>query len=104
MPVPLFEVLSDIEKYVAKRVSHLCGGREKLNMITACNHLTCAPEDTIHSQCKPSSNRLHAPGEGILRLGLNDHVKMIVLDGILNQPKVAALTPLGEGLPHFHYE
>ena len=40
----------------------------------------------------------------ILRLGLDDHVKMIVLDGVFNQPKVAALTPLGEGLPYFHYE
>ena len=97
MPVPLFEVLSNIKKHIAKRVAHLLRRGKKLNVIPACNHLAGALKDTIHSQCKPSSNRLHATGEGILRLGLNDHVKMIVLDGILNQPKVAALTPLGEG-------
>ena len=104
MPGSLFGVLSNIEKYVAKRVAYLCGRREKLNVIAACNHLTGALKDTIHSQCKPSSNRLHAPVEGILRLGFYDHVKMVVLDGILNQPKIAALTPLGECLPDFHHE
>ena len=104
MPVPLFEVLSNVEKYITKRVAHLLGRSEKLNVIPACNHLPGALKNTIHSLRKTSSNRLHAPREGILRLRLNDHVKMIVLDGILNQPKVAALTPLGEGLSYFHYE
>ena len=81
MAVLMFEVLSNVEKYITKRVAHLLGRSEKLNVITPCNHLTGSLEDTIHSLCKTSSNRLDAPGEGILRLRLNDHVKMIVLDG-----------------------
>ena len=100
----LFEVLSNIEKYITKRVAHLPGRSEKLNVIAACNYLAGAPEDTIHSLRKTSGNRLHASRQGILRLSLNDHVKMIMLDGILNQPKITALTPLGERLPHFHHE
>ena len=79
---PLLEMLSNVEKYVAKRNAHLPRRREELNVIAARYHLAPAPKDPVHSLRKSRSNRLHPPRQGILSLGLDDQMKMIVLDRV----------------------
>ncbi len=73
-------------------------------MIAARYHLAPAPKDPVHSLRKSRSNRLYPPRQGILSLGLDDQMKMIVLDGVLHQAKVPALTRLGKGLLHFLHQ
>ena len=100
----LLEILSYVEKYVAKRIAHLSRRREELYVIAARNHLAPATKSPVHCLRKTRSNRLHSPGQGILRIGLNDQMKMIVLDGVLHQPKVPALTRLGKTPTHFPHQ
>jgi hypothetical protein len=54
-------------------------------------HGTGAPEHAVHGASEPGTERLQAPAEGISALGLDDQMRVVSLERVVNEPKVTTL-------------
>ena len=96
----LNEVLANVEKHVAKGVAYLGGRSEKLKVESPRDHPPTSLEDPIDRPCESRRDRLHAARQRIRGLGLDDEMKMIILNRIFYESEVPALTRLRKGSSH----
>ena len=99
---PLRRMPSRVEQHVRDRVPHLPRGLEHAVVIPIREHLPGAPERAVHREREERRDRLHPAPERLHALRLDDQVRVIVLDRVVDEPHLlphAAAPKRGLDLP-----
>jgi hypothetical protein len=59
-------------------------------------HLSGTPEGPVHRAREPGRERLHPAPARILVVGLDEEVRVIVLDRVVHEPEVPRFTRIAE--------
>jgi hypothetical protein len=95
-PSELREVPPRVEQHVGERVPDLPRRPQYVQVIAVRQNGALAPEDAVHGASEPRAERLHAAGEIELACGLDDCMKVIALDRVVDEPEAAALARRSE--------
>jgi hypothetical protein len=86
-----------IEPHVGERVPHLPRAGEDPNVIPVGEHSARSPERPVHGPGEARGERLHPAPEGVAVLRLDDQVRVIGLDRVVDEPEVVPLVAAPEG-------
>ena len=84
-------VLPRIEEDVADRVSHLPWGSQDDRVKAPDEHRAFASEDSVHCAGEAGPNALHARRQCLPPRRLDDEVRVVALDGVVDETEAATL-------------
>ena len=93
-----------IEQHVGERVPHLLRRLQHAQVIALEEHRPGAPERPVHRAREPRRKRHHPAPERLPIVGLDDQMRVIVLDRVVDEPEVAALAGLAERRLHLAHD
>ena len=92
--VPLRPVPAGVQQHVGKAAAHLPGGSQNPMVKAALENRSATREHAIHRPREPRSCALHPARQGLTTLRLDQHVDVVALDAVVDDPKLAALAAL----------
>ena len=77
-----------IEQHVGERIPHLLRRLQQAQVISLEEHRPGAPQRPVHRAREPRRKRHHPAPERIAIVGLDDQVRVIVLDRVVDEPEI----------------
>jgi hypothetical protein len=93
----LRRMAAGVEQHVGERVSHLPRAGEDPQVIPVGEHPAGPPERPVHRWGEARRERLHPSSERIAIARLDDRVRVIGLDRVVDEPEVLSLVAAPEG-------
>lgn len=96
-------VLPRVEQYVRERVPHLARRAQQVEVVPPVENGACARKHAVDRACEPRANGLHPARESSLRIGLDEEMRVIALQGVVQDAEVTALASDAQApleLPH----
>jgi hypothetical protein len=82
-------VLAHVQEHVCKRVPHLARGPQDPQVVAVAQHGASASHDAIHDPREPRAKRIHSAAQLHRVRGLDQEVRVIRLDRVLDDAEVA---------------
>ncbi len=85
-----------VQQHVAERVPHLRRGRQQSSMVAIRQDWSRSSHHPIHRPRQPRSDGLHPAPERVTVAGLDDQVRVVALQRVVDQAKLRAVASLRE--------
>ena len=100
----LGNVPSCVQQHIGNRIPYLARRPQHVDVAAIGEHTAGAMEHPVHAARETRGDRLEPASEIPCAARLDDHVNVVALDRVMNEPKAAALTALAPGSLHLGNE
>src|SRR5207244_2324334 len=95
---PFTHMVAKVLQHVAHGVDDLAQRRQHVRVIAIDEYLSGAVREAIECAREPYREPLHRPRQRLGAFGLDDEVKVVALDGIVDDANAESLLGLAQGL------